>query len=46
MSSPISSSTVTLVGLGVGELPIRVKMKGEFQSNNTQAKVGKVLGMH
>jgi hypothetical protein len=30
-SFPISSSTVPLVRLGVGELPTRVKKKGEFQ---------------
>jgi hypothetical protein len=34
VSSPISSSTVPLVGLGFGELPKKVKKKGEIKSEN------------
>jgi hypothetical protein len=45
ISSLISSSTVPLVRLGFGELPTKIKKKGEIQSENAQAKAGKVLGM-
>jgi hypothetical protein len=45
VSSPISCSTVPLVHLGFGELPKKFKKKGEIQSENAQAKVGKILEM-
>jgi hypothetical protein len=45
VSSPISLSTVPLVPFGVWGATKKVKKKGEIQSENVQAKAGKVFGM-
>jgi hypothetical protein len=44
ISSLTTSSSVPLVCLGFGELPTKIKKKGETQTKNAQAKVEKYSG--